>query len=188
MLAYGFPFRETPRTGINRGGSPRLGYIIADALFGYALLYSGTGTGTLSARDSRSVLSDVRCLLFLSSIFRCPSACSSAPPFIYTAGSFQQRRPHLCAHGLDCQGLERFNGVLVIPVGMGLIALHATELQRCLACTSMDVYGLRLGAALDGYGSSFLFKQTMSRRLYLFLQAFIYIFIFTSIHLYFTFC
>ena len=48
MLTYGFPFWETPRTGINRGGSPRLGYVTADALFGYVLLYNGTGTGTLS--------------------------------------------------------------------------------------------------------------------------------------------
>jgi len=87
----------------------------------------------------------------LSSISRCPSACSSAPPFIYAAGRFQLRRPHPCAYGLDCQGLERFSGVVVIPAGMGLIALHATELRRRLACTSMDVYGFRLGAALLGW-------------------------------------
>jgi hypothetical protein len=71
--------------------------------------------------------------------------------FIDAAGSFQQRSPHPCAYGLDCHGVESFSGVVVIPAGMGLIASHATELRRHLACTSMDVYGFRLGAALLGW-------------------------------------
>ncbi|KAG2610939.1 hypothetical protein PVAP13_4KG224815 [Panicum virgatum] len=120
-LTYGFLFREAPRTGKNRGGSPQLDYVTVDTLSRLCIIqwnWNSLLLATLALACARC-LSPFRCLPPMS-LPRSPFACSSAPPFLYAAGSFLQRHPNPCAHGPDCHGVERFSGVVVIPAGMGL--------------------------------------------------------------------
>ncbi|KAG2628615.1 hypothetical protein PVAP13_3KG269681 [Panicum virgatum] len=82
------------------------------------------------------------CMQQCTAFYRCDREC------------FQQHRPNPRRHGLDClacHGVECFSSVVLILAGMGLIASHATELWRRLACTSMDGYGFRLGVAFLGW-------------------------------------
>jgi len=89
----------------------------------------------------------------LSDAFSAMSPCMQQCTTFYRRGwqCLQQCHPNPCAHGLDCHRVEHFSGVVLIFAGMGLIASHATELWRRLACTSMDVYGFRLGKAFLGW-------------------------------------